>query len=291
MLPELLPSPWAERFDSLVESACTSLVLCSPYIGRGPCERIARRSAAAGRPALRVSVLTELSSGNILSGATDVAALAAILECSESTEVRFLPSLHAKVYIADETSAVVTSANMTDSGLSRNLEYGVLFRDRGTVREIRADVLRYARLGSPARLSELQALARDAEELVPLQRRAERSARAALRRELARRRRAMETGILRARVAGRSAHAIFADAVLHLLQKGPMATDQIHHAIQRIHPDLCDDTVDRVIDGQHFGKKWKHAVRTAQAHLKKRGEIRLDGDTWRRTEGSRAAAL
>jgi hypothetical protein len=54
-----------------------------------------------------------------------------------------------------------------------------------------------------------------------------------------------------------------------------MPTAELHPLIQRIHPDLCDDSVDRVIDGKHFGKKWKHAVRTAQQHLKKIGKVEL----------------
>jgi hypothetical protein len=44
---------------------------------------------------------------------------------------------------------------------------------------------------------------------------------------------------------------------------------------------LCDDEVDRVIDGRHFGKKWKHAVRTAQQHLRRKGLIALEGELWR----------
>jgi hypothetical protein len=56
--------------------------------------------------------------------------------------------------------------------------------------------------------------------------------------------------------------------------------------IQRIHADLCDDSIDRVIDGEHFGKKWKHAVRTAQQQLKKRGEIHLRDGRWHLTHSS-----
>jgi hypothetical protein len=59
-----------------------------------------------------------------------------------------------------------------------------------------------------------------------------------------------------------------------------MATRDIHREVQRIHPDLCDDTVDRVINGQRFGKKWKHAVRRAQYHLKQKGEIVLHDSKW-----------
>jgi hypothetical protein len=44
--------------------------------------------------------------------------------------------------------------------------------------------------------------------------------------------------------------------------------------------DLCDNTVDRVIDGKRFGKKWKHAVRSAQQHLKRQQKILLLDGVW-----------
>jgi len=59
-----------------------------------------------------------------------------------------------------------------------------------------------------------------------------------------------------------------------------MSTDELNPLIQKIHPDLCDDSVDRVIDGRHFGKKWKHAVRTAQQYLKRTGQIELREGLW-----------
>jgi len=76
-------------------------------------------------------------------------------------------------------------------------------------------------------------------------------------------------------------HTVFAQTILYLLGTlGPLTTVQLHARIAGIHPDLCDNTVDRVIDGKRFGKKWKHAVRTAQQQLKKRGVIALEEDRW-----------
>jgi hypothetical protein len=60
-----------------------------------------------------------------------------------------------------------------------------------------------------------------------------------------------------------------------------MPTVQLHKLISELHPDLCDDSVDRVIEGENFGKKWKHAVRTAQQNLKKKGEIANSEGVWR----------
>ncbi|RKY39994.1 MAG: hypothetical protein DRP75_00335 [Candidatus Omnitrophota bacterium] len=79
----------------------------------------------------------------------------------------------------------------------------------------------------------------------------------------------------------KNTNAIFSKTILDLLkERGPLSTEQIHPLIQAIHPDICDDSIDRVIDGQHFGKKWKHLVRGAQQSLKRRGLIFLKNNKW-----------
>lgn len=277
---ELLGSPWTDNFTSLVDSARSSLVLCSPFVGKGPCNTVVRKAGEWG-DAFRLVFLTNLSRDNMLSGVTDVGAIATVLNAFPKSDIRFLPSLHAKVYVADDQEAVITSANMTDSGLGRNLEYGVRFTDSPSVRAIREDVLHYASLGSPVDAAQLNQFVKIIAELRDLRDSAERTLRTRLRREFERRIRETDDAVIRVRAAGRSASAIFQDAIRHILRAGAATTVEIHRAVQRIHPDLCDDTVDRVIDGQHFGKRWKHAVRSAQSHLKTNGEIEQEGSLWR----------
>ena len=91
--------------------------------------------------------------------------------------------------------------------------------------------------------------------------------------------------LFKARARGKTTHGIFCDTVLYLLEReGPLETVELHPSVQHIHPDLCDDTIDRVIDGIHFGKKWKHYVRNAQQALKRQGLIGFDGHHWFRIE-------
>jgi hypothetical protein len=49
-----------------------------------------------------------------------------------------------------------------------------------------------------------------------------------------------------------------------LRRHGPSSAGQRNPLLAPVHPDLCDDSIDRVKDGKRFGKKWKYAVRTAQ---------------------------
>ena len=95
-----------------------------------------------------------------------------------------------------------------------------------------------------------------------------------------------EDQILEIRAKGGSNQAIFSMTIEYVLAKGPLTTAELHPLIQQLHPDLCDDSVDRVIDGVSFGKRWKHWVRSAQQFLKRNGRISFDGSRWRLAEGA-----
>lgn len=281
-MADLLRSPWRHEFERLLETVNSSLILCAPYVSAGPCKALADHMVRRGRStSVDVRIVTDLCRDNLLSGVTDVRALLGLVRAIPRTTVRFLPSLHAKVYIADETLAIITSSNLTDSGMLRNIEYGVLLDEPQIVAAVRTDLLQYSQLGSPVDQVQLETFARITDDLRDISRTLQRSASRRLREEFERRCVAADVQILRTRTAGRTAHAIFADAILHLLRSGPMRTVDLHRSIRSIHPDLCDDSIDRVIDGQHFGKKWKHGVRTAQVFLRRAGRIERTGNHWR----------
>lgn len=278
---EFLRSPWAEHFDFLIKQVRSSLVISSPYIGREPCSRIlAIKSSSEEANQLSILLLTDLSRNTLLSGATDVSAICDLVNTFRHMEIRFLPSIHAKVYVADDKIAVITSANMTKGGLLNNFEYGVKLDDGYLVRRIKLDIIEYAALGTIIDQTKLELLSQISSDLNRIRAEAERTVKSRLRTEFEHRLKNFDEEIIRTRAAGRAPHAIFADAILYLLARKPMSTAELHPLIQGIHPDLCDDSVDRVIDGKHFGKKWKHAVRTAQQHLKKTGEIELREGIW-----------
>jgi hypothetical protein len=278
---KLLQSPWEEDFVSLVRTAKESFIISSPYIGREACQVVADQGVAS-RPTktLKLTVVTDLSRRNLLSGSTDAGAIHELVINFPGSEVVFLPSVHAKVYIADDQAAIITSGNMTAAGLSRNYEYGMRVNDHILVREIRADIGAYAALGTKIELSRLKLLSDVSVDLQEMHREAEKTINSRLRAEFERRLRRFDDEVIRTRVAGRAPTAIFAEAILYLLRRHAMSTQELHRSIQKIHPDLCDDSVDRVIDGRHYGKKWKHAVRSAQNHLKEEGAIKLTGGMW-----------
>jgi hypothetical protein len=277
----LLSSPWTSTFDETVRQATHSLLISSPYVGMGPATRLTSTICSLNRAqAISVRLIVDLSRDNLVSGATDPGALVHIAEQIPRTTISFLPGIHAKVYVADEVVAVVTSGNMTASGLARNYEYGVAIDNRDLVRQVRHDILNYGALGVTINLPQLRGLAAISAKLRDAFRLAQRSVRREFAAEFARESETTDEMLMQLRVAGRTPSAIFAQTLLYLLQRGPMATKDLHPLIQQIHPDLCDDAVDRVIAGHHFGKKWKHGVRSAQQHLKDEGRIAYENGVW-----------
>jgi hypothetical protein len=259
-----------------------TLVISSPFVSAAACDRLATCVDRMGRSgSLRITLVTNLCLDNILSRATNVDAISQLVKSLPGAEVRFIPSLHAKVYVADVKRAIIISANLTDGGLYRNLEYGVDIDDPDVVASVRRDVEDYAALGPVVSSTALLNLAQIAH-LVAAERRSVEGDPAAQQLQLTLRSLLATANeqVLRARTAGRSLTAILEDAILYLLGRGPLSTQAIHARVQQIHPDLCDDNVDRVIDGRSYGKRWKHSVRTAQSHLKERGLVQLVGRQW-----------
>jgi phosphatidylserine/phosphatidylglycerophosphate/cardiolipin synthase-like enzyme len=258
-------------------------VICSPYVGREGTQVLAARLTASFRRCGSITFITDLSPANVCQRSTDPSALRHLGDHAAITTVRHLPGVHAKVYIADERVAIVTSANLTAGGLYRNFEYGVELRsDALLTGEIKRDVLEYGALGADVPPDQLDVYCQAAEELHSLFDEQRRSIRREIRRRFEQSFRNAEDSLIRIRLAVGPIHTVFARTIEYLLRsRGPMTTEHMHPMIKMIHPDLCDDSVDRVIDGKRFGKKWKHAVRTAQQQLKKRGVVRYEDHLWR----------
>ena len=206
----------------------------------------------------------------ICQGSTDSSAIRLFLEGLSSSEVYHLPKLHAKIYVSGVKQAIITSGNLTRGGLYSNYEYGICIDDPATVANIRSDVLDYAagRFVGRQKLLDYCEIAKTVrhsfqEQLSGISRKARNAFQKAYK--------AAEDELIQLRLAKGAMHTVFEDAILFFLKRnGPLATSEIHRLIESAYPDLCDNTVDRVINGVRFGKRWKHAVRTAQQHLKKK---------------------
>jgi phosphatidylserine/phosphatidylglycerophosphate/cardiolipin synthase-like enzyme len=277
----LIGKDWKNRLESLLKQANHDIIISSPYVSSEGAEFVTSTLRSGWPRILKAHILTDLSPPAVAQGVNDPKAILRIGEVVSELEVIHLPRVHAKVYLADSARAIITSGNLTTGGLERNYEYGVEIRDVTSVGIVRNDLLAYSTLGARFSVPELHAYAAQAESVTKEFRKSQRSIARAAQLKLRAALIGIEDELIRRRLAGGPVHTVFAKTILYLLARnGPLSTANLHKLVSEIHPDLCDNTIDRVIDGKRFGKKWKHAVRTAQQQLKKRGQVKLVGEKW-----------
>ena len=273
---------WRQALTDHVRNAARDLLIASPYVTQEGTALVEASLSREFRRDGKITLITDLSPLNVIQGSTDPSALQFLVDRFANCAVWHLPRLHAKVYVVDTASAIISSGNLTRGGLDLNYEYGVEINDTVTVDLIRRDISAYGSLGAHIDLPELQRYRETADTVRTAFKRQQQSVASSARAEFERLFHIAENELISFRISGASRTAVFQKTIEYLLNRsGPLTTPEIHSRVQMIHPDLCDQTVDRVINGKHFGKQWKHAVRTAQSHLREAGQIRLLGGRWR----------
>ena len=287
-----IKSPWAETFDEFAGSVREAAIIAAPFIRRRPLERLVRKLRS--RRSVKIDLLTSLASHSLGEGLVDCGALLWFCEQVPGTSIRHLLHLHAKAYVADGHTAIVTSANLTNAGLTRNFELGVKITNALAVEDIARDLTEYGAMGVAVpsdQLAEFDALAQTAKSLKA---RADHEDRPSTVFQYDDALNEINEKLIGLRVAepgfvsdpNGSITGQFADAVRYVLRTyGPLSTSQISPLVRNLKPELCDDEVDRVIKDRAFGKRWKHDVRNAQQQLKRQGLIVLENRKWRLTSG------
>ena len=280
---ELIKSPWAKVFAEFGRSARHRVILASPFIGSGPLSDLAKSFDRARPP--QVELITNLSADSLFQGTVNSDSIANFCRSLPEVQVRHLPGLHAKVYVADDHSAIITSGNLTQASLYRNYEYGIHITEKALVQQITEDVQEYSSLGSPVTLIELDELTEITKVVHSKYAETLRSSRENIRKEYQESIELTRTALMNLRAKpGETTHSIFARTILYVLKRGPLSTREMQPIIQAIHPDICDDSIDRVINGVNFGRKWKHMVRNSQVYLRRQGHIEFSQKKWQLTK-------
>lgn len=278
----LVSSPIQPHLLNLINNCYSDLVIASPYITKSAVDWLVKTKAKSLE---KISVLTNVSMDSVISKSLDTSALRRILDEFQTTSIVSLPYLHAKVFVADKSVALVTSANFTNGGLWKNYEYGVIIKGEESVKTIVDDISAYMDLGGEISRDFLEIVDNKTAELTKSRIQIENNvATESLRKQVKESQLALQDILLANRVYKKQTiNALFSDTILFILSKHKdgLTTEQLHVEVQTIHPDICDDTIDRVINGQHHGKRWKHYVRKAQQFLKDKGRIILTNRIWR----------
>jgi len=278
---ELIISPWKDKFIEVVSKTKRELFISSPFIDVGAVELLS--NLIQKRSSVELSLITNLTTHTIVNKITDPKALIELYKQFNNVKISSLGKLHAKVYLIDSKIGIITSANLTIGGLVNNFEYGVLINNRSVIRSVKEDMLKYYSLGNILDMNILEKICIELERIEKIKNKTDNIVKNTKLAQLLRKTTdSLNFELLKNRIkGGKTINAIFSETILYLLKKkGPLSTKQIHPLIQAIHPDICDDNIDRVINGQHFGKKWKHLVRSAQQSLKKKGLIFLKNNKW-----------
>jgi len=265
----------------MIDNVEAELHIVSPYVTQAGAALIRSRvGAKTRRVSVDIHLLTDLNPLSVCQGSCDPEAILNLISSFRHARIYHLPRVHAKIVVADRAVAMIGSANLTEGGLEENYEYSIKVSSNEVASRIAHDVEEYSSLGAPMTTTLLESYSIAATELRETFHRKERAVSSALRREFQAKIKSGDEVLLRARVK-EGVTGVFSRTILFLLRGGPLRTIDLHPQIKRIHPDLCDDSVDRVIDGERFGKKWKHLVRTAQQILKRDGLVEFDGTLWR----------
>jgi len=114
----IIVSPTAVWLKESLAKCKKSLTIASPYVGDILFQEVSKLDRK-----ISVTLLTRTALPDFASGASDFDAIVKLADhCGAILSLR---SLHAKVYIVDAHTALVTSANATYSGMFRNQECGV----------------------------------------------------------------------------------------------------------------------------------------------------------------------
>jgi HKD family nuclease len=123
----LVESGWDTELRVALEADCSLVRIICPFMK----EKAATRLLHNLKPQA-LQVITRFSTFDFCEGVSDLAALQRFLDAG--AQIRGVQNVHAKVYLIGAKRAIVTSANLTDSALFHNHEFGIIVEDDPIVR-------------------------------------------------------------------------------------------------------------------------------------------------------------
>ena len=124
---EVITNPFYDKFINICSNAKTSINLCAPYVKSNVISDILNNIRAD----ISVNMITKVNLRDFHNKASDLDSLK--LTIFRGGHVYNCSNLHAKLYIFDSSLCFITSANLTQSGLLRNAEYGILTDNKEVV--------------------------------------------------------------------------------------------------------------------------------------------------------------
>ena len=115
----------------MVSNAKNEIIIVSPWIKVTTMQKII--NATNQKENIKWKVLSRADHEDFYLEASDIEAFKIMIE-NKSFDVRAIKQLHAKFYIVDDILCLLTSANLTVSGMEINKEAGIVFNDSSELR-------------------------------------------------------------------------------------------------------------------------------------------------------------
>ncbi len=133
----LVTTPSLQFLLDMVSAARNEIIIVSPWIKHGTLQKII--DATQLNKNINWKVLTRCNHDDFCKGASDIDAFKLMIEKS-SFDLRAINNLHAKDYIVDGALSLVTSANLTISGMEINPEVGIASQERTEISELKEKI-------------------------------------------------------------------------------------------------------------------------------------------------------
>lgn len=113
----LVDSGWDKELENAWILGEPKIQIICPFIKKRVAERLLKIGSTK-----EIQVITRFNLADFCEGVSDTAALEVLL--ARGAQIRGVRNLHSKLYIFGTRRVIVTSANLTDSALTRNQEFG-----------------------------------------------------------------------------------------------------------------------------------------------------------------------
>lgn len=162
----VLDPGWSAALDDMVRSTRRELLVVAPYYSAD----VIRRILLCNRNTVKRFLLA-LNDYEAAASYQSISALQALIR-SKGTIVRTIENLHAKVIISDRRRAIVTSSNLTTTGLEDNIEYGLEVDEPKMMHDLVDSLEYYWKLGKNLTADELKRFQRQLPSFRPPRRKA-----------------------------------------------------------------------------------------------------------------------
>jgi hypothetical protein len=120
----LVDGGWSSELSDALAADSSSVRIASPFVKEGAVAQLFENAAPA-----TIQLVTRFNLDHFSEGVSDIAALRRLLKLG--ARIRGVKRLHAKLYLFGSARAVVTSANLTQAGLLKNHEIGIVAEGPG----------------------------------------------------------------------------------------------------------------------------------------------------------------